>query len=230
MSTPLVELVGVHHSFSGPTPVGILEGIDLSLYAGESLAITGVSGSGKSTLLQILGLLMRPSAGLVRHHGQCIAAAQQAQWRNQHIGFVFQHCHLLEELSPLENVLMPAAIARWPESKQASEKRAHALLERMQLGHRASLPCRLLSGGEKQRVAIARAMMNRPALLLADEPSGNLDSRTGLSIQELLLQQPAEGTALCLVTHDLAFASRCSRQCRLENGRLGEATLPSSAW
>lgn len=224
MTSPLLETLDLSHIFSGTFPVPILERISFTIHRGESLAITGVSGSGKSTLLQILGLLAHASSGKILHQGRSIPLHEQASWRNRQLGFVFQHCHLLEESTPIQNVLMPAAIARWPEGKASSRKRAVELLERVGLGDRLELPCRLLSGGEKQRVAIARALMNRPPLLLADEPSGNLDSKTGQLIHDLLLEQVSSETSLCVVTHDLDFARRCKRTFRLSHGQLAPMT------
>lgn len=220
MTAPLLEAIGLSHTFGGVNTTAILRDVSFDLYAGESVAITGVSGSGKSTLLQILGLLARPTSGLILHGGRQIPVQEQALWRNRQIGFVFQHCHLLEEASALENVLMPTAIARWPDGKAAARLRAEELLTEVGLQQRLQHPCRLLSGGEKQRVAIARALMNRPSVLLADEPSGNLDELTGEQVHDLLLQQVCGERALCLVTHDLALAAQCHRHYQLTHGQL----------
>jgi lipoprotein-releasing system ATP-binding protein len=225
MSTSILTARHLSKTFAGTPPVNILYDLSLEIHAGESVAIVGVSGSGKSTLLQILGLLDIPSAGQLLHRGQVIPSQEMPRWRNREIGFVFQHCHLLEDSSPLANVLMPAAIGRWPEGKEEAQRRARQLLEIVELSHRLHLPCRLLSGGERQRVALARAMMNRPTLLLADEPSGNLDQRTGQHIQELLLRQVSPQGALCVVTHDLELARRCHRALRLVDGALEPADL-----
>jgi lipoprotein-releasing system ATP-binding protein len=222
MNPPVLEAKELSHTFEGSALPPILQDISLVLRAGESLAITGVSGSGKSTLLQILGLLTRPSQGQLLYHGQTIPAHQEALWRNRQIGFVFQHCHLLEESTALENVLMPAAIARWPAGKEAARARAGILLNQVGLRPDSDIPCRLLSGGEKQRVAIARALMNAPSLILADEPSGNLDTKTGRIIHDLLLGTCSASSALCVVTHDPELARRCSRMVRLYQGQLEE--------
>jgi lipoprotein-releasing system ATP-binding protein len=220
MTAPLFEAIGLNHTFDGIAPTSILRDVSFALYPAEAVAITGVSGSGKSTLLQILGLLARPTSGVLLHRGRQIPLQEGAVWRNREIGFVFQHCHLLEEASALENVLMPAAIARWPDGKSAARQRAEELLCEVGLDQRLHHPCRLLSGGEKQRVAIARALMNRPSLLLADEPSGNLDELTGEQIHDLLLRQAQSNRALCVVTHDLSLAARCHRHYQLTHGQL----------
>ena len=212
----------------GQPPIQILHDLDLELHAGESLAVIGCSGAGKSTLLQILGLLQKPTAGRILHAGEEIPWHQAPLWRNRHIGFVFQGCHLLESMTPLENVLMPASIAREPTGRGAPiRQRACDLLESMGLGSRISTPCRVLSGGEKQRVAIARALIMEPLLILADEPSGNLDPRTGRVIQDLLLQQVSPTRALLVVTHDHQLANRCSRTLQLADGHLISVETPS---
>jgi putative ABC transport system ATP-binding protein/lipoprotein-releasing system ATP-binding protein len=210
----------LHKTFRlGHTDLEILRGLDVEFPRGGLNTIQGASGSGKSTLLQILGGLERPDAGEVRWQGESIygwSRAKLAAWRNLSVGFVFQAYHLFPELSALENVEFPARLARNGDASQAAE-----LLDKVGLGSRLHHRPAELSGGEQQRVAIARALRNNPALLLADEPTGNLDVTTGHEIIDLLLRLHAErGNCLVIVTHDDRIAALGQRIYRLEEGKL----------
>ncbi len=213
-----VEQLGKQVS-SGNAPLTILQDIAFTVAAGGALAIVGASGSGKSTLLGLLAGLDLPSSGSVRIDGQDIFALdedERAQLRGDKVGFVFQSFQLLPALTALENVMLPLELA---ESSGVRE-RSVALLERVGLGGRLTHYPRQLSGGEQQRVALARAFAPQPRLLLADEPTGNLDAATGASIIDLMFEMNAEqGTTLVLVTHDEALAARCGRRIRLAAGR-----------
>jgi lipoprotein-releasing system ATP-binding protein len=206
-------------------PLSVLRGVSLSIEPGENLAILGPSGSGKSTLLYILGTLERPTSGTVTIDNTNPFALNEpslAKFRNTAIGFVFQDHHLLPQCSVLENVLIPtiAGGSGGPTSDAAS-KRARSLLDRVGLAHRLDHRPAELSGGERQRVAIARAMINRPRLLLADEPTGNLDRTTAASVARLLLELPREEqTILVTVTHSLELAGMMGRRFELDDGKL----------
>lgn len=197
----------------------ILQALDLEIRAGDSLAIVGSSGSGKSTLLGLLAGLDLPSAGEVHLAGQRLDALDEdarARLRAERVGFVFQSFQLLDSLTALENVMLPLEL----EGSREARAEARTLLERVGLGERLRHYPRQLSGGEQQRVALARAFAPRPSILFADEPTGNLDSRTGNHICDLLFELNRErGTTLVLVTHDERLAARCARQLRLEGGR-----------
>jgi putative ABC transport system ATP-binding protein len=207
----------------------ILEGINLSLAKGESLAIIGPSGSGKSTLLGILAGLDMPTSGTVSIDGEDITAMDEegrAAVRAGHVGFVFQSFHLLPGLTALENVALPLELQGIDDALQVANK----YLERVGLAERVSHYPRQLSGGEQQRVALARAFACRPAILFADEPTGNLDTGTGEKINDLLFELNAEeGTTLILVTHEKALAERCARRLELQAGRQVESIVEQPA-
>ncbi|MFH0980158.1 MAG: ABC transporter ATP-binding protein [Planctomycetota bacterium] len=228
MSRALLEAKGVHKSYMmGRAPVRVLRGTDLCVEAGEFVAIMGASGSGKSTLLHILGAVDAPDRGVVHFEGLDVAA-QSARWRhtyrNRRVGFVFQFYHLLPELNVLENILLPCLVGtstlRWLSNGSTARRTAREIMDKVGLAERARHRPNELSGGERQRAAIARALVNHPTLLLADEPTGNLDAATGAGILAVLKQLNQEGQTVAMVTHDPDVAARASRIVYLVNGQV----------
>lgn len=226
-NTPLLRIEGLTKTFhKDGSEIPVLRGIDLDVDAGDAVSIMGRSGAGKTTLLQIVGTLDRPSAGRVFVDGQDVFALREgplSRFRGRSIGFVFQFHHLLPEFTTLENAAMPARIAGV--SRDEAEARAESLLQRVGLGHRLTHRPGELSGGEQQRVALARAMVMQPRLLLADEPTGNLDAKTGGAVFELFREMTeALGAAVIVVTHNTDLAAAMSRRFEMTDGELVEAT------
>jgi putative ABC transport system ATP-binding protein len=218
----LIELAGIERRFQlGDTTVNALAGVDLCIDAGEYVAVMGPSGSGKSTLLNLLGLLDRPNAGSYRLEGRDVTTLtpdEQAKVRSARIGFVFQSFHLVPRLTAAENIALPMTLAGIPAAER--NQRVARALKDFGLENRADHKPDQLSGGQRQRVAIARATIMQPALILADEPTGNLDRHTGDEVVHLLEALNAGGVTLIVVTHDPALAARARRQLVMEDGRL----------
>ncbi len=229
VATPFLEVVDVFKSyFLNGKRIDVLRGVNVRIEKGELVSLIGASGTGKSTFLHVLGTLDSPAAGELLFEGKKVFEmndAQVAEFRNRTIGFVFQSHHLLPEFTALENVAMPALILR--EDRRKAFTRAHELLEKVGLGHRAEHRPGELSGGESQRVALARALVLQPALLLADEPTGNLDPATGEGIHQLLRDINRDlGVTAIVVTHNEVLAKSMPRQLRLRDGQVvaaGEA-------
>ena len=221
----VMEAKGVERSFrQGPISLQVLQGVNLNVRAGERIAIIGASGSGKTTLLQILGGLDRPTAGHVKIAGSDIHALDEkarGELRNRTLGFIYQFHHLLPEFSALENVAMPLLVRRVP--RHEAEQTARAILQRVGLGERLVHRPHELSGGERQRAAVARALVTNPGIVLADEPTGNLDGGNAEAVFALMLELNRElATSLIVVTHDRRLASRMDRILELDRGNLVE--------
>ncbi len=223
MAEPLVVLEKVTKSFGTEVVTEILHGIDLEIHPAEFTALVGPSGSGKSTLLNLLGLLDRPTSGRILLAGRDttgLSEDERSAFRGRMLGFVFQFHHLLPEFTALENVMMPMLAARGREQKGMRE-RSLSLLEEIGLADRAAYRATKLSGGQQQRVAVARALVLEPPLVLADEPTGNLDTESGAQVFELLRRVSAEHrTAFLVVTHDERIAARCDRILTMVDGRI----------
>lgn len=226
----LLEAKKIHKSYRlGQAQIQVLKGVDLTVKKGEFIAIIGASGSGKSTLLHILGALDRPDKGQVSFDGKQLNTASAGQLnhlRNKNVGFVFQFYHLLDELNVLENVLIPkmagSSVFGWFACRNRAIQRAKELLSEFGLAERIKHKPYQLSGGERQRAAIARALMNEPDLLLADEPTGNLDSKTGNGILEVLERLNRNGQTIVMVTHDDRIAKMAARKIKLADGVITE--------
>ena len=219
----MLNLEGVYKSFTHQgNDIEVLRGVDLIVKQGDSLAVTGASGVGKSTLLNIMGSLDPPTEGVVTFDGKNVYQMDEevlSSFRNREIGFVFQFHHLLPEFSAIENAMMPALIARHPRKKSA--EMAREVLEKVGLGKRLTHRAGELSGGEQQRVAIARSLTMKPKLILADEPTGNLDWATGKEIADLMLRlNREEGVAMVIATHNSRLAERMSRHMEIVNGQI----------
>jgi len=224
----ILEAEGIYKSYRmGTAEVRVLKGVDLAVREGEFVAIVGASGSGKSTLLHILGALDKPDKGVVKFDGRDLnrlSSSELNRFRNKKVGFVFQFYHLLDELNVLENICLPVmagkSVVGWLGARKWAKKRARELLSQLGLEQRAGHKPYQLSGGERQRVAINRALMNEPELLLADEPTGNLDSATGNGILEVFEKLNRAGQTIVMVTHDERIAHRARRIVTLTDGKI----------
>jgi lipoprotein-releasing system ATP-binding protein len=232
---PLLSVENLTKDYiQGDVVTPVLKGLSFDIYPGEFVALLGPSGSGKSTLLSILGTLLKPTAGHFSMRGVDLTTAEEREltfFRNRNIGFVFQYHHLLPDFSALENVMFPAISAGAMDDVEA-EHRASMLLTRVGLGHRLNYKSTKLSGGQKQRVAVARALMNQPSLVLADEPTGNLDRESAHQVMELLAEINAESATTFLIsTHDPEIAKRCARRITVVDGLVAsiEGAIPAGA-
>ncbi len=224
----IISASGIHKSYKmGQSSIDVLKGLELSVPKGAFLAVVGASGSGKSTLLHILGALDTPDKGSVHFNGndlQKFSSRQLNTFRNKKVGFVFQFYHLLDELTVLENVILPVMAGLgtlgWLAQRNSTKKRANEFMERLGLAQRIKHKPYQLSGGERQRVAIARALINGPEMLLADEPTGNLDFETGNGILDILEELNRDGQTIIMVTHDDRIAQRAHSVIRLLDGRI----------
>ncbi len=230
----MLRAKGLHKSYvMGKATVDVLRGASLSAAKGEFVVVTGASGSGKSTLLHLLGALDVPDRGTVEFNGRDLFSQRgdaRRTYRNREVGFVFQFYHLLPECNVIENVMMPRLVTHslwgWRRNRRRARRDVDEMLERVGLAHRAKHRPSELSGGERQRVAIARALINRPALLLADEPTGNLDENVGQEILKLLMGLNEEGQTVVMVTHDTMVASHAHRCVELSEGVIHKAVTP----
>jgi putative ABC transport system ATP-binding protein len=232
MTAPLIEMRGIHRTYvMGDNLVHALRGVDLVIEKGASIAIMGQSGSGKSTMMNIMGCLDQPTQGTYALNGKDVSRLsrpQLADVRGKMIGFVFQSFNLLPRATAVDNVALPLLYSGQP--RGARRQAAIEALTRVQLGGRLFHRPDQLSGGQRQRVAIARSLVNRPAVLLADEPTGNLDQKTGAEIVALFEQLHREGVTVMLVTHDHALAQRTNRQIEIVDGRIARDTGPGPSW
>jgi lipoprotein-releasing system ATP-binding protein len=221
-SSIVLQATSIYKTFKNPSEVKVLEDVSITVKKGKAVCIMGSSGEGKSTLLHILGTLDQADSGSIQICQEEASKGKQCRIRNEKIGFIFQSFHLLEDYTALENVLMPAKIARknTVKSSPAYERAVH-LLDYVGLGHRKDFHSKLLSGGERQRVSLARALCNDPDIILADEPTGNLDHQTSIKIQKILLDSTkGKGKSLVVVTHDPELAQLCDEVYYLQDGIL----------
>ena len=233
MNTPVIRTEKLTHTYPmGENTITALRDADLTVHAGEFIALMGASGSGKSTLLNLIGLLDRATSGEYFLEGRPVSSLRRdvvADLRGRRIGFIFQNFNLLARLSAWENVALPLAYRQGQFRHQDQFARAREALSRVQLEHRVRHNPMELSGGERQRVAIARALVTQPAVILADEPTGNLDSKTGIDIMRLLKELNEEGRTIIVVTHDMNVARNASRIFQMSDGVLNESELPHFA-